>query len=148
MFSGVKSWIQALTKKDLNRMVRWSARWQVNSRSGTLTREAVDETSVGPWLPTFPPTPPSSETAFCRPRPWLRSAPAAEPWLDLFHIFPCDSSHGKWRIICISNMQMKVCDDDSAFFLLFMDMNHQMDYEKGIAYELKINYFYKRTLSV
>lgn len=37
-----------------------------------------------------------SETAFSRPRPWLRSAPAAGPWLDLFHIFPCDSYHGQW----------------------------------------------------
>lgn len=49
-------------------------RWRVNSWSGTLTGEAfVDETSAGPCPHA--------------PTPWLRSAPAAGPRLDPFHIF-------------------------------------------------------------
>lgn len=87
------SWILPLAK-DCNQLVRWTQFSAVQGGKWTakvahsLGRHLLMRHLLGlDFL--------ASETAFSRPRPWLRSAPAVKPWLDPFHILPCDYSHGQ-----------------------------------------------------
>lgn len=136
------SWILPPNKDDWN----WLGRRRKSSavRGGEWTAEVAH--SLGRHLlmrhllgRDFLP----SETAFSRPRPWLRSAPAAGPWLDPFHIFPCDSYHGQWCKYTASIKTRSNCRWKSFWLWLGLlglsGHDHQMDYKKDILLrELKI----------
>lgn len=78
------SWILLLTR-ELNLLVRhtiitvWGGKWAAEVACSLGRHLLMRHLLSHDFLP--------SETAFSRLRPWLRSAPAARPWLDPFHIF-------------------------------------------------------------
>lgn len=127
------SWILPLTK-DLKRMVGqrqfsalWSGEWMAEV-AHSLGRHLLMRHLLGhDFLP--------SETAFSRLRPWLRSAPAAGPWVDPFHIFPCDSYHGQWCNYTVSTKSRSKCRSNSLsdcdlVFWAFVEMDLKKDYLK------------------